>query len=53
MKSKKKVLAAILAGCMGEGAEEIYSLGNAGVMTLVNSPMTAEQAQLYLKRQGF
>ncbi len=42
---KRNIPVAILAGCMGEGAEEIYSLGNAGVMTLVNSPMTAEQAQ--------
>ena len=42
--AKRKIPVAIITGAMGRGAEEIYNLGNAGIMTLINAPMSTEQA---------
>ena len=42
--TKRKIPVAIITGAMGRGAEEIYNLGNAGIMTLINAPMSTEQA---------
>ncbi len=36
---------AVIAGSIGEGAEELYTLGNAGVMPIINAPMTPDEAR--------
>lgn len=40
----KGIPVAIITGSLGENAEEIYDIGNAGIMTLINAPMTGDEA---------
>ena len=42
----RSVPVAIITGNLGEGAGEIFTIGNAGVMPTVNTPMTMENAMV-------
>ena len=42
--TRRKIPVCIITGGMGEGAEELYEVGNVGIMTAVNFPMNTEYA---------